>query len=167
MDTRQAIRSLLTEREVGPPQGFPDRTSFPDMPNYPIKYVDTDEDWIVRYYNGHGQIEVNTAWAEKLWNMDATRWGVSAWDAAIAHEAAHGWWEASGEDEGKEAELQEIPLSHPELGRKHELGPITVETPPEEAAHERAIETLVAFYFAPDKLNDEEKAWAQSVFDMI
>jgi hypothetical protein len=142
------------------------------MPNYPIKYIDDDDDWIVRYYTGHGIVEVNTAWAEKLRDMDATRWGVGAWDAAIIHEAAHGWWEEAvgpGDDSGQDklAELKGIEKSHSELGQKHELGPIKITTPKEESEHERAVETLVAFYLAPDELNDEEKEWAQSVFDMI
>ncbi len=167
---RQHIRSLLIQEDV---DGLPSQTYFKGVPNYPIHYIDTDDGWVTRYANGEGIVEVNTKWAQRLLHMKAQRHGASAWEAAMAHEAAHGWWEdavaTSPDDPAWKEKMDQLETITPtgNLGLRYDLGPIHINTPAEEEPHERAVETLAAFYLSPGRLSEDERSWALLILQML
>ena len=104
--------------------------------------------------------------------MRAQRHSASAWEAATAHEAAHGWLEDALGPLGSPAWKEKLthlgtitPSSN--LGLRYDLGPIHINTDDREEPEERAVETMAAFYLSPGRLSEDERAWALSIIQML
>lgn len=166
--THKFIRKLLFEAQgrVDATDKLPDHTTFQGVPNYPIKYVDTNQRWAARYDPNTQVIEFDEETARELLKSRDTRHGADAISAGLAHEAAHGWWHDAGAGDKDLRKLHQIPASG-DLGQRYDLGPVHVRTPKDERLYERAIEVLAAYHLNPDRLNGREREWARGIMQRL